>query len=335
MNETLPDIDDVKRAAARVTPLLHNTPLVSSTLLNKWSGHHIIFKAECEQKTGAFKARGGLNTIMWLQEQGNKPRHIVANSSGNHAQAIAWAAHLRKIPATIFMPADVSRVKAQATAAYGAEVILCKDRATADKRAEESAGKKGSFWIPPYNHPQVIAGQGTAAYESLQESDQIDAVFAPCGGGGLLSGTLIAARSLAPETKVIGVEPLKANDAAQSLRTGTIQTIKGAIDTIADGARTPSLGSITFEFIRQLDGFYEVDEPRILYWTQWLQHLLKLHVEPTSAMTMEGVMNWLSTQSSPQTVLVILSGGNIDQQTMKKIWSENHLERQLPMSRPA
>ncbi len=197
INKHLPNINDVKTAAARLKPFVHHTPLMSSALLNRWLGHSIVFKAECLQKAGAFKARGGLNTVMWLQEQNHDPRHIIANSSGNHAQAIAWAAHLQEIPATIYMPADVSPVKAQATAAYGAEVILCKDRATADKRAEEAGAQTGSFWIPPYNHPQVIAGQGTAAYEALQEPNQFDAVFAPCGGGGLLSGTLIAARALA------------------------------------------------------------------------------------------------------------------------------------------
>jgi len=182
MNESLPDIDDVKQAAARIENLVHKTPIVSSTLLNQWLGHRIFFKAECLQKIGAFKARGALNTLMWLQETGNNPQHIVANSSGNHAQAVAWAAQQRKIQATIFMPADVSAVKAQATAAYGAEVILCTDRATADRRTEETAAKKGSYWIPPYNHAQVISGQGTATYEALQELEHIDAVFAPCGG---------------------------------------------------------------------------------------------------------------------------------------------------------
>ena len=286
MAESLPDIDDVTRAAARIENLVHRTPVVSSTLLNQWSGHRIFFKAECLQKTGAFKARGALNTLMWLQETGQNPLHIVANSSGNHAQAVAWAARQQKIPATIFMPADVSAVKAQATAAYGAEVVLCEDRATADRRAEEAAANKNSYWVPPYNHPQVIAGQGTAVLEAIRQLEPIDAVFAPCGGGGLLSGSLLAARSLAPDAAVIGVEPLRANDAAQSLRAGSIRTLQGAIDTIADGARTLSVGHLTFEYLRQLDGFYEVDEPRILYWTQWLQHLLKLHIEPTSAMTM-------------------------------------------------
>jgi threonine dehydratase len=333
VDKSLPDIEDVKQAAARIAPFVHNTPLLSSTLLDQWSGHRIFFKAECLQKIGAFKARGALNTIMWLQEHGVQPRHIVANSSGNHAQAVAWAAQLCKIPATLFMPANVSPLKAQATAARGAEIVICPDRAAADEQAEAAAGTRGSFWVPPYNHPQVIAGQGTATYESLQELGHIDAVFAPCGGGGLLSGTLLAARSLIPDAEVIGVEPLKANDAAESLRAGSVRTIQGAMDTIADGARTPSVGHLTFQFLQQLDGFYEADEPQILYWTQWLQHLLKLHIEPTSAMTMEGAVQWLSEQTSPQTILVILSGGNIDQNMMKKIWSENYLEKP-PVSHP-
>ena len=323
---TLPDFQSVQAAAKRIESSIHHTPLVSSAALNRWLGHKIVFKAECLQKIGAFKARGGLNTVRWLCETGSTPARIVANSSGNHAQAVAWAAQLQNIPATIFMPADVSTVKAQATRAYGAEVILCADRETVDLRVEAAANEPGVCWIPPYNHPQIVAGQGTAAYEALQELPDIDAVFAPCGGGGLISGTFLSSRAMNPKAKVIGVEPLNANDAAESRRSGHIHKLDGSPQTIADGARTPSVGPITFEFIKQLDGFYEVAEHQIVYWTQWLQHLLKLHIEPTSAMTMGGVVRWLADQASEQTVLVILSGGNIDQQTMGLIWAEDRLQ---------
>jgi threonine dehydratase len=150
-------------------------------------------------------------------------------------------------------------------------------------------------------------------------------VFAPVGGGGLVSGSLISARALCPNASVIGAEPLMANDAAQSLRTGVIQTLPEQPNTLADGAATLQVGEKTFPHLQALDGFYEVDEIKIAYWTQWLQHLLKIHVEPTCAMSMGGVVEWLKSQNSEQKVLVMLSGGNIDQQKMAKIWQDDHL----------
>ncbi|MGV6851918.1 MAG: serine/threonine dehydratase [bacterium] len=321
-----PDINDVQEAYKRINSHIHNTPIISSSLLNQFLGHTILFKAECLQKVGAFKARGGLNTVKWLLETDQSPQHIVANSSGNHAQAVAWAAHHCQLPSTIFMPANVSVVKAQATQSYGANVVLCADRNAVDTQVAEAAKQPGHYWIPPYDHPQVIAGQGTAALEALTENSDVDAVFAPCGGGGLLSGTVISTRSLVPKAQLIGVEPLQANDAANSLRSGKIEPLDGLTTTLADGARTPSVGPLTFHFLQQLDDFYEVDEAQIIYWTQWLQHLLKLHVEPTSAMTMEGVVKWLARQKTNKTVLVILSGGNIDTDMMNALWKTNKLD---------
>ena len=150
----------------------------------------------------------------------------------------------------------------------------------------------------------------------------------PCGGGGLASGSLLAARALSPNTKVIACEPLAGNDAAQSLRLGSIQRLVEPAKTLADGAATPAVGEYTYPLIQKLDGFYEVDETQIAYWTQWLQHLLKLHIEPTSAMSMHGVVNYLANCSSPQRVVVILSGGNIDTQKMQQIWQQDHLNNQ-------
>ncbi len=331
--DRLPDFDDVRRAAARVTPSIHKTALLSSSLLNHWLGHTVLFKAECLQVTGAFKVRGALNTILWLRENRIEPRRIVTNSSGNHAQAVAWAAGRQGIPTTIFMPADVSAVKAQATAAYGADIVFCDDRVAVDSRVQEEALEDATYWIPPYNHTQVMAGQGSATLEALQEAPQVDALFAPCGGGGLLSGALLATRALSPQSKVIGAEPLNANDAVESRRMGSIQELNGTPKTIADGAKTLSVGNLTFEFIKQLDALYEIRESQIIYWTQWLQHLLKLHVEPTSAMTMGAVVRWLADQQRPRTVLVMLSGGNIDQSTMSAVWAESCLDQQPSLER--
>jgi len=321
----LPGINDVIKAEERIYKNISKTPIVSSSLLNSWLGHKIFFKAECLQKIGAFKVRGAFNTVAWLIENNRKPQHIVANSSGNHAQAVAWAASQYNIPSTIYMPSFSSEIKIQATLAYGGRVELCDTRVETDENVKQAAAEKGAFWIPPFNHEQVICGQGTAAWEALKDMGSVEAVFAPCGGGGLLSGTLISAHALCPGAKVIGAEPLNANDAAQSLRTGSICKLTGAPDTLADGAMTVSVGDITFEFLRKLDDMYEIEEVRIQYWTQWLTHLLKLQIEPTSALAMEAAFKWLDKQTDQKTILIILSGGNIDQEMNSKIWNKNFL----------
>ncbi|MGQ1945480.1 serine/threonine dehydratase [Geofilum sp. OHC36d9] len=319
------NIEDIEKAKERINNYVNKTPVLSSSLLNEWIGHEIFFKAECLQKIGAFKARGACNAISWLIENNEKPKKVIANSSGNHAQAVAWAARQFNIPATIYMPAYASKIKIQATNAYGAQIELCENRNVADEKVKQASQEKGTCWIPPFNHNQVIAGQGTAIYEALNQVSDIDAVFAPCGGGGLLSGTLIATRSLSPATKVIGAEPLNANDAAQSLRMNAIQKLSSVPDTIADGAMTMAVGDITFEYLKMLDDMYEIEESKIIYWTQWLTHLLKLQVEPTSATAMDAVAQWLKNQKTKKRVMVILSGGNIDQTTQLTLWNNNYL----------
>lgn len=320
-------IEDIFKAKQRIENLVHKTPILTSSLLNRWLGHDIFFKAENFQKIGAYKARGACNTIAWLFENNINPKHIIANSSGNHAQAVAYASSRFNIPSTIYMPAYSSKIKAQASRAYGATVVLCETRAITDERVKQASAAEGTYWIPPFNHEQVISGQGTVAYEAINELGEVDAVFAPCGGGGLLSGTLISTRALSPKAEVIGAEPLNANDAARSLRMNSIQKLESMPDTLADGAMTPAVGDITFEYLKQLDDLYEIEESRIVYWTQWLTHLLKVQVEPTSAMTMEATVRWLAKQSSKKRALVILSGGNIDQETSLKIWKDNCLNQ--------
>lgn len=318
-------LKDIRAAKARIDPFINKTPILTSSLLNEWLGHEIYFKAENFQKIGAFKARGGVNTLAWLLENGQKPKHIVANSSGNHAQAVAYAAKQFGVPATIFMAAYSSKVKVQATKAYGAKVVLSETRDITDAQVAEAAEETGTFWILPFNHEQVICGQGTAVLEALSELQDIDAVFTPCGGGGLTSGSLIATRGLAPKAKMFGVEPLNANDAAESLRKGSIQRLQGVPDTLADGAMTMAVGDITFEYLKQLDGFYEIEEEYLIYWTQWLTHLLKCRIEPTCAMPMEAIRRWLRTKKTKQKVLMVISGGNVDQITTQKIWQEDYL----------
>ena len=312
-------------AANRLRGHIHQTQVAESALLNRWLGHRILFKMENQQRVGAFKARGALNTLAWLRESGGTLPHIVAYSSGNHAQAVSWAASKLGFKATIFTPQDTSRVKASATRGYGAEVVFCQSRREAEQRAAEMAARPDHLLLPPYDHDQVIAGQGTACYEALQQTGEVDAVFAPCGGGGLLSGTLVAARSLSPKAKVIGAEPLAANDAVQSLRQGSIVRLAQSPMTLADGAATLAVSERTFGYLRQLDDLLEVDEEPMVYWTQWLQHLLKSQIEPTSAMAMAAAHDWLKGQQGPITLLVIISGGNIAPASMARIWQEDHL----------
>ena len=320
----------IQQAYERIKDKVHRTPIFESHLLNDLLGHRILFKVECLQKTGAFKFRGACNILSALAEEDKLPGKIVANSSGNHAQAIACAARLFGVKATIYTTESVSKVKAAATAFYGADVIKYPTRPEADAAVAEAAKQNDVIWIPPFNPPHIIAGQGTAAFEALQQLEsKVHAVFTPCGGGGLLSGTYLAAKGTDPNIKVIGAEPLNANDAARSLREGLIVSLEKSPNTLADGAATPSVGEHTFPILQQTDGFYEVEEEKISYWTQWLQHLLKIHVEPTCAMTMEAVVRWLRDGGFPekQTCLVVLSGGNIDQPTMSKIWAEDKLDR--------
>ncbi len=316
---------DIQSAHRRIKNSVKRTPLIESSLLNKWLGQRILFKADCLQTVGAFKIRGATNFIARLSEEGKLPQRIVANSSGNHAQAVAWTASQFGIPATIYAANTISAVKAAATQNYGAQIKLFANRKAADEAVAEAAREHGTVWIPPYNHVDIIAGQGTATLEAIEDAGHADAIFAPCGGGGLLSGTFVATRHMQPQAKVIGSEPLNANDAAQSLQSGQIETLSHAPDTLADGAATPSLGELTFPYIQQLDDFYEVNEQQIAYWTQWLQHLLKLHIEPTSAMSMAAVVSWAIESPPGQTAIVILTGGNISQQSMTKIWQTDYL----------
>lgn len=318
--------ESVIEALQRLRDYLPVTPLVGSDLLNTWLGHEIIFKAEGFQRVGAFKIRGALNALLALKEQNQLPKEVVAFSSGNHAQAVALAAQMLDIKATVIMPEFVSKVKQQATRSYGAEVILTRTRREAENRAQE-ATSRGGYLLHPSANNYVIAGQGTACYEALQDGIAADAIFATCGGGGLLSGTWLAAQLLKPRAKIFAAEPAIANDAAESYRSGKIMEFSDTPMTIADGARTLHVSELTFQYLKKLDGFYEISEEQIIYWTQWLQHLLKILVEPTAALAMAAAFEWLKTQTKKQRVLVILSGGNIGAVAHRQIWEKDYLNQ--------
>jgi threo-3-hydroxy-L-aspartate ammonia-lyase len=317
--------DAVLSADQRIGPYIRRTPLMTCALLNGWVGHEVYFKVEGFQKIGAFKIRGALNALLALKEEDALPERMVAFSSGNHAQAVALAGKMLGVQTTVIMPKFVSRVKQQATRGYGAELILTDTRQQAEALAQQKQAE-GAWLLHPSADDRVIAGQGTACLEALEDGPRPDAIFATCGGGGLLSGTWLAAQLLAPTAQVFGAEPALANDAAQSYRSGEIMAFSETPMTIADGARTLHVSELTFQYLRQLNGFFEAEEKEIIYWTQWLQHLLKAVVEPTAATAMAAAAQWLATQDSPRRVLVILSGGNIDAASHQQIWKTDYLD---------
>lgn len=315
----------VADAHERIQAYVHHTPLLESKQLNHWLGHRVVFKAEGLQKVGAFKMRGAINTLLQLKEQGALPKRVVAFSSGNHAQALAHSAQIMGVESTIFMPKSAALVKRQATLHYGAEVVVTETRQQAEEGIQAYIAD-GSTLIHPYDNNDIIAGQGTACLEALLDGVKPDVIFATCGGGGWLSGTYLAAQLLAPKALIFGAEPRQANDAAQSLRKGSIVKLSESPDTIADGAQTLAVAERTFYFLRKLAGMVEVGEDEIVYWTQWLSHLLKTAVEPTAAVAMAGLAHWLREQQKPQTALVMLSGGNVSAAAQQKVWAQDYLQ---------
>ena len=303
---------DIEAAAARLEGVAHRTPVATSRQFDALAGCEAYFKCENLQRMGAFKFRGAYNALASL-EPGVRARGVVAFSSGNHAQAVALAGRLLGVPATIVMPADAPTVKVAATRGYGAEVVFY-DRARGESRqkiAQDISSKKGATLVPPFDHPAVIAGQGTAAKELLEDVGALDYLFVPCGGAGLLSGCAIAAQHLSPGTKVIGVEPQAGDDGARSFRSRTLVTIDTP-RTIADGARTEALGAITFPLVlRHVHDIITVTDAELVEAMRFLWERMKLVVEPTGALAAAGVLK-ATTDVRDRRVGIILSGGNVD-----------------------
>jgi threonine dehydratase len=307
----LPTFDDVESAAREIAPAAHRTPLITSRTVNRRTGGEVIFKCENLQRGGAFKFRGAYNALSRLSGD-ERRRGVVAFSSGNHAQAIALAGQVLEIPRIIVMPSDAPAVKRMATEGYGGEVVLYdRDREDREAIGKRLAQERGLTLIPPYNHPHIIAGQGTAARELIEEAGPLDFLFVPCGGGGLLSGSAIAARAMSPTCKVIGVEPAAGDDATRSFRSKQLQTVHNP-KTVADGARTPSLGSLTFPLVlAHVDDMTTVDDPTLLKTMFYLWERLKLVVEPTGALAAAAALEG-TTSIRGARVGVVLSGGNVD-----------------------
>jgi threonine dehydratase len=303
--------DDLVDARERLRGIARATPVLSSSQLDAQLGASVFVKCENFQRIGAFKIRGAYNAISRIPEA-DRHRGVLAYSSGNHAQAVALSCRMLGLPATIVMPTTAPRVKREATEAYGARIVEY-DPETANR--EEIAAelqKEGAFTlIPPFDHPHVVAGQGTAAMELFEETGPLDTLLVPCGGGGLLSGSSIAARHMSPRCKVIGVEPEGADDAARSFRSGKLERCDHP-QTIADGARPPSLSELTFAII--LANVYDivtVSDPELVAAMRFLWERMKLVVEPTGALGLAAALAG-RVGVAGQRVGVILSGGNVD-----------------------
>ncbi len=308
--------DDIEAAAARLRGVAHRTPVFRSRTLDALTGGEVHLKAESLQRTGAFKFRGAFNALSLLTDAA-KARGVLAYSSGNHAQAMALAGRELGIDVTIIMPTDAPAVKLEATHGYGAQIIpYDRSETTREELAERISAERGLTIIPPYDHPHVVAGQGTAALELFQDAGAMDVLLTPCGGGGLLSGSAIAAKAMHPPCRVIGVEPAAADDAARSFRTGVLHTISNP-NTIADGARTPSLGAITFPLVLEhADDIVTVSEDAIVRAMRFVWERLKLVVEPTGALAVAALLEGIIDVRDAR-VGVILSGGNVDLNTFR------------------
>ncbi len=306
------DYADIEAAAGRLAGHAHRTPVLTSRSVNARVGAEVLFKCENFQRIGAFKFRGAYNALAQLTAD-ERRRGVLTYSSGNHAQAVALAGRLLGIRTVIVMPEDAPPVKLAATRGYGAEVVTYDPRQTTrEALGARIAAERGLTVVPPYDHAQVVAGQGTAAKELLEDEGPLDWLFVPCGGGGLLSGSAIAAARLAPGCRVLGVEPEAGDDATRSFRTRTLQTVHNP-DTIADGARTPSLGAITFPLVlAYVHDMMTVSDRELVEAMRCLWERMKIVVEPTGALGAAGLFKRGDAGLRGQRIGVIVSGGNVD-----------------------
>lgn len=311
-SEYAASLADVRAAAQRIAPFAHRTPMMTCATLDALAGRSLFFKCENLQKIGAFKFRGACNAVMKLADDIAK-RGVVTHSSGNHAQALALAAKLRGIAAHIVMPKNSSAVKVRAVEGYGAHVYLCEpNQAARESTAADVVARTGGTLIPPYNHPDVIAGQGTLALEMLEDQPDLEALIVPIGGGGMISGVCIAAKGVKPSIRIFAAEPLGADDAARSMVSGQLQP-QGKTSTIADGLLT-SMGDLTWPIVRDhVERVITVTEQQIITAMRLVWERMKLVIEPSAAV---GVAVALSDEfkslNGLNKVGVVLCGGNVD-----------------------
>ena len=312
MGKYAASIDDIRAAAGRIKGVGHRTPILTSQTLNEMAGRKLFFKCENFQKVGAFKLRGGWNAVSMLSDE-EAAKGVCTHSSGNHAQAVAFSAMKRGIASYIVMPNNVPDVKQDAVKGYGANIILCEPTLEArETTLDEITKKTGAQVVHPFNNPNVIAGQGTAALEMIEDLGTLDAIIAPIGGGGLMSGTCIATRSLLPETKLFGAEPAGADDAYRSLKEGKIipQTDP---DTICDGLLT-SLGEYTWNILKDhLEAIYTVTDDEVINAMRLVWERMKIIIEPSSATAVAvALKSEFKALEGLEKVGIILTGGNVE-----------------------
>ncbi len=309
---------DIESAYHTLRPVVHKTPLLSSRSFNVLAGNEVYFKAENFQRIGAFKFRGAYNKIASLSDE-QRRCGIIAHSSGNHAQGVALASKLMGLPATIVMPYNSVKSKVDATKGYGANVVFCEDSTDARERvSNDLIDKFGYTLIHPYNDPVLIAGQGTVGLEIFNDLKDLDYLFSPIGGGGLISGCAVAVKNLYPSVKVIGVETEGANDAYQSFRQKRIVKLP-RVNTIADGMRTLSVGTNTFEIImKYVDDIITISDNDIYPMMRFFYERMKVVVEPTGAVAPAAVMK-KSLGLKGKKVCAIISGGNVDAELFRQI----------------
>lgn len=307
----LPTAADVRAAAERLRGVAHRTPVMTSRTLDDRLGAQVFLKCENLQRGGAFKFRGAYNAVSRLSDD-ERARGVLAYSSGNHAQAVALTGRLMGVRTVIVMPMDAPAAKIEGTRGYGAEVVLYdKHGRSREEIAAELQRERGMVLIPPYDHADVVAGQGTAALELIEDTGPLDALLTPCGGGGLLSGSALAARALSPGIAVVGVEPELADDATRTFRSGELQSVHNP-PTIADGLRTPSLGRITLPLVRaNVSDMRTVTEAGIVEAMRFLWTRMKIVVEPSGAVPLAALL------ADPEgfrgmRIGVVISGGNVD-----------------------
>lgn len=314
-----PIFADIKKATQRIQGYAFQTPVLTSRTVNELTQAEVFFKCENFQRTGSFKFRGAFNALSQLSDQ-QKSQGVLTFSSGNHAQAIARSGQILGIPTTIIMPSDAPVVKQAATRGYGAEIIFYERAEIArEVLCQQIATERGSTIIPPYDHSDIIAGQGTTAFELLEEVGTLDILLVCCGGGGLLSGCAVATRQLSPNCKIIGVEPANADDATRSFKTKTLQKIENP-KTIADGARTPYLGKLTFPLVLQnVDDMVTVSEEDIIKTMFFIWERMKLVVEPTGVLAAAALIQGVVKEPGSR-IGVIISGGNVDLKQISQLF---------------
>lgn len=332
-NQTVSEIDpkEINKAKSLISPHIRKTPIFCSEELNQQTNAEILFKCENFQKTGAFKFRGVMNALINLKkEHGTNISEIVAYSSGNHGAAIAYACRILGLKANILISKEISDLKKRIIKEQGVNLIETNNRQESEILSKEMASS-GMHLIHHSDNDDVIAGAGTITSEIFSEYANLNAIFATCGGGGMLSGAVLAKKLHQNNCQLIGTEPELANDALRSFKSGKIYRFDKSPQTIAEGARTLSISERNFQYIKQLNDFIDVSEEQILHSCAWLMHLLKIAVEPTCAVAFAGALKWLknSCKMEKPKICIIISGGNLDYLAYQAIWQQDRLKNPI------